>query len=343
MKNSAALVCLVLGIVLGWGGSAFLSSSDTGEGDLSTDSSSEPGISVSAHEEQMSALGRSLAAVKADLHQSREAQRTAELRTAQLEEEVASLRSWKEKYEDLVKASAGQQKERLAAIEKRFAALKVQGLAALVSSNEIGKLVADLLQIGEAGHEAVLALLKSEDESEQMLGLVLMLQGMAGADSVDPLKDLALNGEDDTMRALASQALMRMDGREAIPALENIVANSRDEGVRVNSLYGLARQGHKEGIRQLLEYYTNPESRFADSLNNAFLMLKNPDAQPLVDAVVDRFKDRDEAARERVGLAAVRFYKQAGTPEARQALQQIVADPSSSNTLRQAAQDALNN
>ena len=343
MKQLIPIFTLLVGLAIGWfsaglGQSGGENELDSGKGDNDRTISvpkSEYDALVEKNRKQVTTLKKELAV-------ARDGENAATAENSKLRGEIDDLRKIKEEWdlakEEVEKARA----KRMAAIEKRFKSLSSMGIQALVANNEIGKLVADLLQEGERGHQAVMALLQSSDDDEKMLGVVLMLQGMASEKSIDPLKDLALTGGDETMRAMASQALLRMNDEAAVKAMETIVAETKDEGVKVNSLYGLARNGHEQGVQQLVDYYNDPNSAHADVLTQSLLILRNPEAQPLIDAVVNKYKDRDEDVKNRVGEAAVAYYKHVNNQGSRQALQNIVDDPSASAKLRQMAQDALN-
>ncbi|MFT7618980.1 MAG: HEAT repeat protein [Planctomycetota bacterium] len=341
MKATLPILALLAGAVIGW---FFhnLAAEPQGNDIAATKPGSEMGVPHKEHEALVGRFEKEIKLLKATVEAERKKSKNAETGDDELKDELAKLK----KANDEMKAQLGdvdaKNAERMVKIEERFKKLSGMGISALVANNEIGKLVADLLQQGQSGRDAVLALLNSEDDGEKMLGVVLMLQGMASVESIDPLAEMALTG-DESMRAMASQVLLRMDDKEAVPALERIVAQTEDEGVKVNSLFGLARQGHTQGVQQLVDYYNDENSQHADVLTQSLLILRNPESQPLIDAVVQRHADRGESTRNAIGEAAIGFYAHVKTPSARQSLQNMVDDPNASASLRQQAQDALNN
>ncbi len=341
MKASLPILTLVVGAIIGWGGHNLVADGTDDRID-SQDSEQMVGMTQAEHMEIVGRLKKTIAALKGDAQESRSAARVAKTENSALLAELKKVKGENAEMTARVDAGDLKKKERMAAIEDRFKKLRGKGIGALISNNEIGKLVADLLQEGPQGQAAVLALLASEDGDEQMLGVVLMLQGMASVESIDPLTKMALENGDETMKAMASQVLMRMDDKEAGAALEKLVAETKDEGVKVNSLFGLARQGNKNGVQQLLDYYNDENSKHADVLTQSFFVLTNPESQPLIDAAVARFADNgNDSERARINAAAVKYYGHVKTPASRRALENLANDPNVSVRVKEKARAAM--
>ncbi len=341
MKTPLPVIALILGVALGWAVHSF--SLSTGDSELDTSHIEQKDmVLASEYDAVVAKYRRQVVALKKSLQIAREQEAASTTKQDELYAEVLKLREDNAAMKEVLAGDDAKKAKRMADIESRFKSLAAKGSEALISSNEIGKLVGDLLQEGQKGRDAVLALLTSEDEDEKMLGVMLMLQGMASVESIDPLKDMALGAGDETMQRMASQVLMRMEDKEAESALEKIVAETKNEGVKVNSLFGLAKQGNAKGVQQLLDYYNDPNSKHRGVLSGSFLILRNPESQPLIDAVVAKYKNRDENERIKINEAAIGYYGHVKTPRARTALQRMADDPSVSARIRQMAQDTLN-
>ncbi|MCB9831441.1 MAG: HEAT repeat domain-containing protein [Planctomycetes bacterium] len=235
---------------------------------------------------------------------------------------------------------ANERAERLTRIAERFKTMKGKGLQNLVTTNELGKFIADLRLEGDVGRKAVLDLLRSDDEEERRLAATLLMQGMADDEAIEPLREVALHDEDELSKRLASQALLRLEGDGVVPTLEELVANADDEGVRVNSMYGLLMRG--KGVDEAIAYMKDESKSgmMKQALGSAvFILQDRPEVQPLVDLMV---KDSRGKGHE-VGTvqAAIAYYKKIATPGAVAALQQLAADPNLGAELKGEAAKAL--
>lgn len=346
MSRAIPVITLVLGVALGFLMADQIASRNEADLEKNQSAEGEDLVERAEFDAEIATLKKDLAAAKKSADAAFERENKATNDVARLEDELAriqgELATAKGDLQAQATAKSDDRKERLARIEKRFEELKGKGLQTLVATNAIGKLIADLQAEGDVGREAVHALLASEDTDERNLALTLMMQGMADIESIDPLKDIAMNDEDELSMRLASQALMRIEGDDEriTTALQSLVDDADDPGVKVNSMFGLLMRG--QGIEQAVGFFNDKENdgTMRMALGQSVFLLKNrPEVLPLVDAVfADARGGKSEAG---FAKAAIDYYGSVKTPEARSRLETMAGDQSLSAELRNQAAEAL--
>ncbi|MAB88752.1 MAG: hypothetical protein CMJ90_04750 [Planctomycetes bacterium] len=249
----------------------------------------------------------------------------------------AQLREAQGKIEELVAQQASRDAETRATLEMvmaRIAALRKQGVGALIDQAAVAALVADLRSLGEAGFQAVVGLLGSDDADERMVATQL-LKGLGDPRAVQLLWD-ALSDPDATVQTLASHALCFMDGAGVLEACRAGL-DSKNDSVRVNSMFGLVRQGDQKGVDLTLAILRDESSPFRGPMIQGVLLLGSESAVPLVDEMQVLFRSNADVMK-----AAVDFYRRVGTEMARSRLQNIAGDPELPQAIRDLALAALN-
>ncbi len=228
---------------------------------------------------------------------------------------------------------------KVASVVDLIAKLKEKGeISAILGGAEMTDLVAKIKSLGEEGIKAMNEMLNSEDAADRILAAQLLMN-FDDPSSIAPLESMAMEDDDEMAKRWASQALLRMKSEGIEKTLRNLVENADDPGVKVNSLFGLCKEGNDWGLQNAIDFVKDDGQ--SDALKSAFLggilMLKSDGVSPIVDSLVDLHPDSDATMR-----AAIRFYKNLGTPLGTARLQSMSANGNLPAAIRTAALAALN-
>ncbi len=222
------------------------------------------------------------------------------------------------------------------AVLAEFHALASHGLGALGRLAD-GKLVARFRALGDTGLELLTTLLRDAETSESRVLAAAILEKLGDRHAI-PALDQALNDEDVLVRRMASHALATLDDDGAIAALERAMYDDRDWGVRANAAYGLARLGRQQGIDALRRFY---EDASIDPASKLAVLGGMAEVGEIGYADIFRPLLTDEHAELTYRLLALHWAARARDAQTRDAIEQMVRDPRTPPSLREAARRAL--
>lgn len=260
----------------------------------------------------------------------------AQRRIADLEKKLAAAK----KESDRLASDLVQKKGvTLDSIATRLAEFRKGPAMNIMLPGKTAELLADIRGLGQAGVQALLDLLKSEDAKDRFMAAKL-LEDLKDPAAIPALREVAMNDTDAKASNMAGHALALMGDPRAIDPLREILARGKSDADVINSLWGLVNLGDHQGMDQAIAYMDDKKiednARAMLGANIAAIMTDRPDVMPIVDATV-----RDFYMSAPVMDLAIAYYHALGTSDARIRLQAIVDDTRVSQATRDKARDAL--
>ncbi len=258
----------------------------------------------------------------------------AERRIVELEKKLEAARKESER---LAGELVNKKGVTVASIVSRIGELKKTQLGMLIAPGKMADLVSDLKGLGPTGVNAVVDLLKSGDPKERFLAAKL-LEDLSAPASIPALREAALKDSDAMAANMATHALALMDDPGTVDALREIVDTKASWEFQVNALWGLCKHNDPDGLERAMAFMksdkTGAQARAALGAN--LMLLTDEALLPLVDETARQFPDQP-----RVMGMAVEYYKNLGTPAARERLQAMAGNAKLPEPIRQSARQAL--
>ena len=340
--SQSTLMALFLLLAIGLGGFYWISMGELDEAPLATED-----------EARIAALRADLLTAQQELADQVRRNRVLEETQASLEQRLKTLQS--ELADEATRVASLEEKlkaSQLAAkavdtkhnakiedVVSLFDKLKKKGdIATFLSGSELADMVSMIKDLGEEGMKALTDMLGSEDPADRILAAQILMN-FDDPSAIAPLEKMALGDDDEMAKRWASQALLRMNSDGIQGTLQNLVKNAEDPGVKVNSLFGLCRHGNEWGVERAVAFIQSDDQ--PDALKNALLggllSLRDEAIAPIIDTLV-RIHPEENGAMQ----AAINYYKNLGTPLGTQRLQSMASNASLPQSIRTAAQAALN-
>ena len=180
--------------------------------------------------------------------------------------------------------------------------------------------------------------LQDSTSTQDRFLLVALLESIGDPAALPVLDTILKNDPDLLVRRMASHAAALIGSDAAMDVLRPAMTNDEDWGVRVNSAYGLAKLKQQDGLDTLQQFYTSADTpaEYRLAILAGLADVAAPTTGPLFRQIL---ADTTDAGYVLIAIGALEKMKDA---QALPTLQSI-ATSTKSDTIRQAAQRAIDN